>query len=112
VGTPGRRPDLAPQTRDALLGYLLELACQCGNVANISLGRMALLALPQPWLLGAIERAAEPLLELEDGWEYQRLLEVYARLDPHLVRGLVARGLTSPNSEIRDTAQGWPEPAD
>lgn len=102
-------PRLAPETRDAVMGYLLELACQCQNIANITLGRMALLALPREWVVQNIERYAQPLLELEDEWEYRRLLEVYQRLDDTLVHRLALRGLTSPESEIQETAHEWLE---
>lgn len=98
-------PTLDPQTRDAVLQYLLELACQSQNIANISLGRMALLTLPRHWVLGTIERTAEALLDLEDEWEYRRLLELYQLLDRTLVHHLVALGLTSPNRAVRETAQ-------
>jgi len=102
-------PTLDPQTRDAVLQYLLELACQSGNIANISLGRMALLALPRQWVLGTIERTAEALLDWEDDWEYRRLLELYQLLDQTLVHHLVARGLTNSNRAVRETAQEWAE---
>jgi len=102
-------PTLEPQTRDAVMGYLLELACQCQNITNISLGRMALLALPRDWLVQHIKRYAEPLLELEDEWEYRRLLEVYQQLDDDLVHRLALRGLTSPDGDIQETAHEWLE---
>lgn len=97
-------PTLEPQTRDAVMRYLLELACQAQNINNIMLGRNALLSLPRDWLVQTIECYAEFLLELEDEWEYRRLLEVYEQLDDTLVHRLALRGLTSPDSEIQETA--------
>jgi hypothetical protein len=102
-------PLLEPEIRDGVICYLLELACQAQHIANISLGRMALRALPRDWLLQNIERYAEPLLELEDEWEYRRLLEVYEHLDDDLVHRLAVRGLTSPQSGIREVGQEWLE---
>ena len=100
-------PTLEAQTGEAVLRYLLGLACQAQHSANIVLGRRALWGLPRAWVLLHIERCAEPLLELGDEWEYRRLLEVYQQLDADLVHRLALRGLTSPESEIRETAQEW-----
>jgi hypothetical protein len=98
-------PTLEPQVRGAVMHYLLELACQAQNITNISLGRQALLALPRDWLLHNIERSAEFLLEVEDEWEYRRLLEVYQHLDKDLVRRLALRGLNSTERGIQEAAQ-------
>jgi hypothetical protein len=100
-------PTLNPSTGDAVLSYLLELACQAQNMRNIELGRTALLALPRAWLLDRIEAAAEPLLELGDEWEYRRLGEVYLGLDQELVRGLIARGRDSQDEGIKEAAEDF-----
>ena len=101
--------DLAPSLDDvvanSLIAYLLELSCQCQNIRNITLGRMALWALPGQWLLERIELVAEPLIRLNDDWEYRRLLEVYWRLDKSLVKKLALQGLDNPNPEIREAGQ-------
>jgi hypothetical protein len=102
-------PELAPSLNDAvadsMIAYLLELACQCQNIRNITLGRTALWALPNQWLLEKIEPIAEPLLQLNDEWEYRRLLEIYWRLDKSLVKKLALRSLDNPNPEIREAGQ-------
>ncbi len=100
-------PMLEPDVRDAVMRYLLELACQAQNTGNIMLGRAALLGLPRGWLLEHIETYAEPLLELEDEWEYRRLGELYEELDDELVRRLVRRGLVSSGEDIREAAQDF-----
>jgi hypothetical protein len=101
--------DLAPHldgvVAEAMIAYLLELACQCQNMRNMTLGRMTLWALPEQWLSEQIESIAEPLLQLNNDWEYRRLLEVYWRLDKSLVRKLALRGLNNPNPEIREAGQ-------
>jgi hypothetical protein len=68
------------------------------------LGRTALWAIPRTWLLDHIEAAAEPLLQLEEDWEYRRLIELYWHLDIPLVRRLAIHGLASQNSDIREAA--------
>jgi hypothetical protein len=104
-----RVSQLEPESGDAVLSYLLELACQSQHTGNIERGRKALLRLPRDWVLQHIERVAEPLLQLNDEWEYRRLLEVYEHLDKELVQKLVYRGLTSQNPEIRETAADYRE---
>jgi hypothetical protein len=105
----GAVPTLEPATCDAVMRYLLELACQAQNTGNIQLGRAALLGLPRAWLLAQIERHAEPLLHLQDEWEYRRLGELYAQLDNALLGRLAARGLSSPDSNIRQSAHEFEE---
>ena len=70
-------PKLEPKIGDAVLRYVLELACQCQHIRNIELGRMALLELPREWVLQHIERVAEPLLQLNDEWEYRLALKMF-----------------------------------
>lgn len=100
-------PTLAPATRDAVMRYLLELACQAQNAQNIRLGRAALLGLPRAWLLANIEHHADPLLQLQDEWEYRRLGELYAQLDDDLLGRLVTRGLASLDTDIRQAAHDF-----
>ena len=94
-------PRLDPANGKAVLSFLLELACQSSNMLNIELGRAGLFAIPRDWLLETIEEAAEPLLQLNDDWEYRRLLEVYTELSNAFVRRLALRGLKSTNPEIK-----------
>ena len=105
-------PTLPTDTGHAVLSYLLELACQAQNELNIRLGREALLALPQMWLLEHIEEDAEPLIQLNDDWEYRRLLELYSMLDNMLARKLALRSIDNPDIGIREARQDFLEPRD
>lgn len=100
-------PTLEPAICDAVMGYLLELACQAQNARNIVLGRTAILGVPRVWLLANIERYAEPLLQLQDEWEYRRLGELYTQLDDALLERLVIRGLSSQDEGIRQAAHDF-----
>ena len=100
-------PTLPTDTGHAVLTYLLELACQSQNVLNIELGRKALLALPRMWLLAHIEEDAEPLVQLNDEWEYRRLLEVYSKLDSTLTRKLAMRGIDNSDIGIREACKDF-----
>jgi hypothetical protein len=98
-------PTLEPHTRDAVMRYLLELACQAQNARNIVLGRAAILSLPKDWLLQHIDSYAEPLLQVDDEWEYRRLSEIYDQLDVQLVRRLAMHGRQSRNEGVNAAAQ-------
>ena len=102
-------PQLPPDASAELLSYLLDLACRAQHVRNIELGRTALLAIPRAWLLRYIPVVAEPLVQLEDDWEYRRLLEVYWWLDRRLTHSLVERGLASSSPAIREVAEEFSE---
>lgn len=74
------------------------------SVRLVERARIVEQARPREWEVQNIERYAQPLVELEDEWEYRRLLEVYQRLDDALVHRLALRGLTSPDK--RDSGNG------
>jgi hypothetical protein len=56
-------------------------------------------------VLQHIERLAEPFLQLDDDWEYIRLIEVYWTLDKALVQKLAYRALQSANYNVREVGQ-------
>lgn len=74
-----------------IIEYFLELACQSQGASNINNGRYCLQNLPKEWLLKRIENLSEPLLKLDDEWEFRRLLELYESLDKDLVFRLSIR---------------------
>jgi streptomycin 6-kinase len=74
--------------------------------------RLLILSLRRKWLLRNIEAAAEPLLESGDDWEYRRLLELYALLEPSLVLRLAGRAAGDTRAEVREAGEdflyaGW-----
>lgn len=98
-------PNLDSEKGEAVISYFLELACQCQDTLNIELGRAGLLTLPKERLIGKMESVAEPILELNDEWEYRRLLEVSWKLSDKLVRKLALRGIGSDNAEVVEIAK-------
>lgn len=68
------------------------------------LGRRGLQELPRNRLLENIKPRAKRLLELNEYWEYTRLLEVYWLLDKGLVQDLVDWGFNNVNEEIKKIA--------
>lgn len=82
----------------------LALACTPSGIGRILAGREQVLALPRTFVLENIEAESAALLDLDDEWEYRRLLELADLLEPALVQRLVARGLTSRNPEVVEAA--------
>lgn len=99
-----RVADLPAETGQIVLKGLLELACQSQHVHNIELGRRATNALPREWAISQIHHAACAALDLDDEWEYRRLLELYEMLGGQLLPHLVAYGQAHTNAEIREAA--------
>ena len=86
------------------LRYLLELACQAQNMVNITFARQALLTMPHDWLVTHIGPLVESQLDLEAEWEYRRLGELYLKLAPELLPGLLTRGQVSTQPNVREAA--------
>src|SRR5579884_430531 len=82
-------------------------ACQPSSAPNIIMGRAEVFAMLRAWVLAHIEQAAYETLNLTDEWEYRRLLELFQQLDNSLVQRLIARGLTSPDADIREAAEDF-----
>lgn len=101
----GLARELKPEEVDSLVSYLLKLACESQNDANIRLGRNLLVDLPAELVQPRIERLATATLSLDDSWEFRRLLEVYDTMSPALRQRLVERGIKSDDAEIREAAQ-------
>ena len=95
-----RVPTLPLDAGRSLLAFFVELACQCQNNANITLGRKAIFSLPHDWVCSNIQSVALAQLTLSDEWEYRRLLAVYEQLDNELWIAHIAFGLSTGDPEI------------
>lgn len=103
-------PTLEQSVASLAVQFLLALACQASNSANIQLGRDGLESIPRNWLLSTIEREAQIVLDMDDEWEYRRLSEVYFELDVDLAKKLARLGQKSKNEEVVEAATdlwGW-----
>ncbi len=69
------------------------------------MGRAGLLVIPRNWLLENINEAVQRVLDLDDEWEYRRLLEILWKIDKGLVYEFTIKGLNSDNAEVRETAR-------
>lgn len=79
---------------------LLRTACKAQNAANILLARRRLAALA-PLDLVAL---AESTIDMNDEWEYRRLLELAKEVDEHALRRLVQWGLRHADDSVAEAA--------
>ena len=63
------------------------------------------MALPLSWLWEHIEIVAQSSLNLQDEWEYRRLLEIAWKLDHESVKRLTMYGLGSQNISVKQVAR-------
>jgi hypothetical protein len=82
----------------------VQLACQPSYVPRIVQGREHVMGMPRAWVLEHITCIADQALDLNDEWEYRRLLELLDSLEPGLAQRFVLHGLSSPHPEIREAA--------
>jgi len=98
---------LDPEVGRAAIACALGYACQAQHIANISLGRAALLDAPRAWLLRTLPDIARATLDFADSWEARRLLEVASFVDAALLRSLVGELQSSTNPEVREAASDF-----
>ncbi len=96
---------LSAQQRQALFPDLLSLASVGHGLTGAS--RDIILSLPRDWVLSAIDKTAEPILEQGGYEEYQRLLELYSELDRDIALRLAQQAVTHPNPEVQETGRDF-----
>jgi hypothetical protein len=89
---------------DEALKTSLLLACQPSYIPLIEQGRAEVLALPRTDVLEQLESMAATSLNLDDYWEYRRLLELAQLLDTAMVQRIVKWGLNSADPDVREAA--------
>jgi hypothetical protein len=94
----------AHKSFDEALKTSLLLACQPSYIPLIEQGRAEVLLLPRTSVLEQLELMAATSLNLDDYWEYRRLLELAQLLDSAMVQRIVKWGLNSADPDIREAA--------
>jgi hypothetical protein len=94
---------LSPSIED--LRNAIQLACQPSNVGRIIAGRQSVLAFERRWVIQNVEKVAFGSLNLDDGWEYRRFLELLELIEAGaILRQLIAMGIRSSDSDVREAA--------
>jgi len=88
----------------SIVNTLLEAACQSQHVGNIMSARKAMLAIPPLWLSGVLCDAIEEVVDLNDEWEYRRLIELLKELKSELLKNYLDYGMDSGNGVIHEAA--------
>src|SRR5687767_13163541 len=91
----------------------VQRACQPSYVPYIVEGRDRVLAMPRSWVLAHIEGVAKESLDLEDYWEYRRLLELFDLIGARdELQRLIAHGCQSADGDVREAAEDFSKPVD
>lgn len=77
---------LDQETSDKIVGLLLSYACQSQNDRPITLGRTYLTMFSRGWISDRIMKVAPEVLDLNDYWDYRRLMEVSKMISDDLFR--------------------------
>ena len=88
----------------AILGEIIATGCTAQNGRNITAGRELASQLPRKWLETAVAEVAATTLDLEDEWEYRRLLELLQHVGLNAFNDFIRRGLVSQNPEVQEAA--------
>ena len=91
---------LDKKTTDDIVGCLLSFACQSQNDSPITLGRKYLTMLPEEWVIERIINVSPVVLELNDDWEYRRLMELSEIISKDLLRWAHDQGRESDNPDV------------
>lgn len=91
---------LDSKTADDIVGCLLSYACQSQNDSPITLGRKYLTMLPKEWITERIIKVSPAALDLNDDWEYRRLMELSEMISKELLRWVHDQGRESDNPDV------------
>lgn len=92
-----------------ILSILLEFACKGQTHAYINISRKLILQIPLNWLLENFIIVVETTIDLNDEWEYRRLLELASYISKELLKWGVDIGLNSKDTEINEAAEDFKE---
>lgn len=90
-----------------IVKMLLTTACDSQNVANITSSRRLLQALPLAWLVTVLPDLIDQVIDINNEWNYRRLIELLQILGLDILPVYIERGLLSSNADVRDAAQDF-----
>jgi hypothetical protein len=103
-GRLDRIDELPDSVGKAIVNTLLEQACVSQHVGHIMSARKALLTLPRDWLSRVLQDAIEETVDLDDEWEYRRLIELLKDLNPELFDSYIQYGIAAGDGAIFEAA--------
>jgi hypothetical protein len=88
----------------SIVNTLLQQACQSQHIGSITSARQAMLAIPPVWLSRVLHDAISDVVDLNDEWEYRRLIELLKELNSGLLRVYLDYGMESGSGAIHEAA--------
>ena len=85
---------------DNIICELLSDACCGQNVLPIEISRELLLAFPKKWISSKIKKLAFRSIDINDDWDYRRLLELSELISKELLIWAIALSDNSENPDI------------
>ena len=101
--------ELDQDTSDKIVGLLLSYACQSQNDRPITLGRTYLTMFSREWITSRIMKVAPGVLDLNDDWEYRRLMEVSKLISDDLFRWAHEQGRGSDDPDVVEAYDDFKE---
>jgi hypothetical protein len=80
----------------------LEYACKLQHIANIELGRAALIESPACVRGDRLTEVVHATIDLTDEWELRRLLEILSLVDVDLARELASAAAVASDPDIAE----------
>jgi len=92
-----------------IISLLLSYACQSQNIAPIMLGRKLFPQFPCDWISARIKEVCLSALDINDDWDYRRLLELAGNISDELLQWVIGLAPMSSNAEVTEAADDFRE---
>ncbi len=99
--------ELPDSAAKSIVAFLVSCACEPQNTGLITLARSTLAELPAVWLSSVLGGSIKESVNLDDEWEYRRLIELLGELNSALLQQYLDYGLASEHAEIREAASDY-----
>jgi len=96
-----------PERAFRICAVILGYCCVATNDGAIRSGRKAFKKLPSEWLVVNLPSIITQTINLEDEWDYRRLLEVLRESNNTLLGAYITKGLNSSDVEINEAARDF-----
>lgn len=90
-----------------VLRTLIENACLGQNYAPIELARKKISEINEEWLKENLLEVAKSCIDLQDEWEYRRLMELIIEVIPELKNEVLVIGENSEDDELKEVAEDF-----
>ncbi len=94
--------ELSETTSDKIISELLGNACSATHIMWISTGRKCLTAFPTNWIVPKIKKLVFSSIDINDYWDYRRLLELSEMISEDLLIWALSLGEDSDDYDIAE----------